>query len=118
MMADDRDPRLQTLFADATPEFEADAFTARVMEKTRFLKYRLPASVIGIALVLAICALLLAPPLQEFAILVALGLTTALIDLGDGWIAWLFSPINTVGSLLIISAKAIRVFSKKVLGAS
>ena len=52
----------------------------------------------------AAAALLLAAPLQEFALLLAQGLTTTLIDLGSGWLALIFAPINNIASLIVPEA--------------
>ena len=41
-----------------------------------------------------------------------------MIDLGDSWLAWLFSPVNHIAGLLVLSVKAIRVGRKKLLVAS
>lgn len=117
MMTDDRDPLLQTLFAEAQHDLDGEAFTALVMTQTRNLQYRLIAGLICVALMLATCAWLLAIP-QEFGQLIAQLLSRSLIDLGDSWIAWLFLPVNNIGSLLIVSVNAIRVFRKKFIGAS
>jgi hypothetical protein len=115
-MTERLDPRLQSLFDQARQDFDGEAFTARVMAKARFARYRLPALYSMIVLAIAACALLLAPSLQDFSLLVARALTTSLIDLGDGWLAIFLSPVNTIGSLLIIAAKAVRMGQKKVVG--
>jgi len=118
MMTDDRDSLLQTLFAEAQDDLDGEAFTAQVMARTRSLRYRAAAGWICLALVLVACCWLLAIPLQGFAQLVTQGLDTTLIDLGDSWLAWSFSPVNNVAALLVLSVKAIRVGRKKILVAS
>ncbi len=118
MMTEDRDPLLQTLFADAQRDLDGEAFTAHVMAGTRNQRYQVIAGLFSVALVLAACVWLLALPLQEFAQLIVQGLAITLIDLGDSWLAWLFSPINNIAALLIISVKAIRIGRKKIIGAS
>jgi hypothetical protein len=115
-MTEERDPRLQALFEQIGPELDGDEFTARVMAQTRLAKYRLPAILFGMVLAAVAIALLLAPSLQELALLMAHGLTTSLIDLGDGWLASILSPVNTIGSLVIITAKAVRMGQKKIMG--
>jgi hypothetical protein len=116
MMSDDRDPLLQTLFADARNDLDGEAFTAQVMAKTRFLRYRVVAPWVCIALMLAAGASYLAIPL-EIAQLIAQGLTTTLIDLGGGWLGWVFSPVNNIAALLVLIVKAIRVGRNRILGA-
>ncbi len=117
MMADDRDPLLQTLFAEAQHDLDGEAFTAQVMAQTRNLRYRLAAGLSCLALVLAACAWFFAIPL-EVAQLITQVLTISLIDLGDSWLAWAFSPINNIASLLVLSVKAIRMGKKKITSAT
>lgn len=117
MMTDDRDPLLEALFAEAQHDLDGEAFTAHVMAQTRFVRYRVFAPWIGVALMLAGGAWFLAIPL-EVAQLIAYGLTTTLIDLGDSWLAWSFSPVNNVAALLVLAVKAIRIGRKKIIGAS
>lgn len=116
-MTDYRDPLLQTLFAEAQHDLDDEIFTARVMAQTRNLKYGVIAGFFCVTLMFAACAWYFAIP-QELAQLVTQVLTTSLIDLGDSWLAWLLAPVNNIGSLLIIGAKALRVAWKKIVGAS
>ncbi len=118
MMTDNRDPLLQTLFAEAHHDLDGEAFTAHVMAQMRRRRYRIVAGWVGVALLLAAIAWLLALPLQEFALLISQGLTRSLIDLGDSWLAWLFSPVNKIGSLLVLIVQAIRIVRKKIIGVS
>ena len=113
MMADDRDSLLQTLFTEAQHDLVDEAFTSRVMARTRGRTYRVVFAWFSVALVLAASAWLLALPLQEFAQLITQGLTISLFDLGDSWLAWFLAPINNVASLLILSVKVIRIVRKK-----
>ena len=116
-MTENQNSRLQVLFAEAQSDLDGEAFTARVMAQTRRLRFRAVALIFA-TLVLVTGAWFFAPPLQEFTLLVAQGLITSLFDLGDGWLAFFLSPINNIGSLLILSVKAIRIGRKKIIGAS
>jgi len=117
MMTDDRDPLLEALFAEAQHDLDGEPFTARVMAQTRFVRYRVFAPWIGVALILAGGAWFLAIPL-EVAQLIAQALATTLIDLGGGWLAWLLSPVNNIAALLVLGVKTIRIGWKKIIGAS
>ena len=119
MMSDFPDPLLQTLFTEAQQELEGTALTTRVMDKIRKLKNLLLAGGIATALLLLTAAwLVFSMPLLEFAILIAQGLGTTLFDLGEGWLALVFLPINNVAGLLAIIVKTSRMFHKKVIGGS
>ncbi|MCP4048960.1 MAG: hypothetical protein GY732_23550 [Gammaproteobacteria bacterium] len=121
MMTEHRDPVLQTLFAadqvDQTDQ-DAQAFTARVMTKTRKLIYQLVGALAAVVLALLVCVWVFAIPLQDVVQLVTQTVSATLFDLGDGWASWVFTPVNNIASLIVISLKAIRVVHKKVLSAS
>jgi hypothetical protein len=118
-MTDHRDPLLQTLFAEAQQELDGEAITARIMAKTRNRRNLLVAGGIISSLVLLTGAwLVFAVPLLEFALLVTQGLSMTLVDLGEGWLALVFLPVNNIASLLVITVKAIRILQKKILGGS
>ena len=84
-MTDDRDPLLQNLFADAKHELDGEPFTAQVLTRSRFIRYRVLIPWIGVALMLAAGAWFLAIPI-EFAQFIAQVLSATLIDLGDSWV--------------------------------
>lgn len=113
-MNENRDPRLQDLFARSQQELDGEAFTKSMMARTRFQRYRAPILLSGIALVVAICTLLFTPSLLEFVLLVTEVLTRTLLDLGNGWLAWVFLPINNIASLLILSGKAMLMGWKSI----
>lgn len=118
-MTDHRDPLLQSLFAEAQQELDGRVLTAGVMAKTRRLSYLLAAGGISAALLLLAGAwLIFAIPLLEFAVLVSQALTMTLLDLGEGWLALVFLPVNNIASLLVITAKAIHLARKKIIGKS
>ncbi len=116
-MTDHRDPRLQALFAEPQQELAGEAFVTSVMNRTRFLKYRVTIPIIGALLVAAVAAWFFAIPL-ELVQFVSQGLAITLVDLGDGWMGWMVSPVNNPASLAVLSVKAIRIARKKILAAS
>jgi len=115
---EDQDPRLQALFAEARQELDGEEFTAGMMARTRLQRYRLPILLSGFALVVTVCALIFTSSLLEFVLLVTQVLTTTLVDLGEGWLAWAFSPINNIASLLILSGKAMHMGWKLITRAN
>lgn len=44
--------------------------------------------------------------------------STTLIDLGEGWLALVFMPINNIAGLVVITARAIHLGWKKITGTS
>jgi len=117
MITDNQDQLLQSVFAEARQNLDDEAITSRIMAKTRRVLYMLAAGVLSIAVVLAVGIwLIFGMPLLEFAVLISQFLTMTLIDLGEGWLALVFMPVNNIASLVVVTAKAIHLGWKKVLG--
>ncbi len=114
---DDRDAALAALFATPPPVSDDAEFTARVMTRTRFAKTRRFAPWLLLALCAAGTAWYLAVP-YEFARLVAIALTTTLVDLGEGWVAWVLAPVNSVAALLALGVKFVRVWHRRFVSAA
>ena len=119
MIMENQDQLLQSVFAEARQDLDGEALTARVMAKTRRLLYLLAAGVFTLAAVLLVGTwLIFGLPLLEFALLISQFLTMTLVDLGEGWMALVFMPVNTVASVFVVTAKAIHLGWKKITGAS
>ena len=116
MITENQDQLLQTVFAEARLDLEDAALTSQVMAKTRHMLYKLAAAVLFIAVaVLAGVWLIFGIPILEFTVLISQFLTMTLLDLGEGWLALVFMPINNIASLTVVTAKAIHLVWKKVL---
>jgi len=110
---------LQALFVEAEQELSGESLTARVMAKTRVRRYRLLGAVAaGVLLTFTAVWLAFGMPLFEFALLLSTALTMPLVDLGEGWLALLLLPLNTVASLLLILLRGLRVAQRKLLSAA
>jgi hypothetical protein len=117
MMNELRDPDLQSLFRQADRELDGEALTARVIRKIRKLKLLvLAGSLSAVLLLLGGAWLIFGVTLFEFTVLISEALATPLFDLGQGWLALLLLPANTVATLLVITFKALRIFHKRVAG--
>jgi hypothetical protein len=119
MMKNNQDQLLQTMFAEARQDLDGEALTARIMAKTRRMLLLLAAGGISFGFVLLTGVwLIFGIPLLEFAVLISQVLTTALVDLGEGWLALVFMPVNNIASLVIITLRAIHLGWKKIIGGS
>ena len=119
MMTNNQDQLLQSVFAEARQDLDGEVLTARIMTKTRRMLYLLATGSITIALILlAGVWLMFGIPLLEFAVLISQFLTIGLLDLGEGWLALVFMPVNNIASLIVIAAKAIHMGWKKLVRAS
>ena len=117
MMNELRDPDLESLFRQADRELDGEAHTARVMRRIRNLKLLVLAGGLSAALLLLGGAwMIFGVSLFEFAVLISEALATPLFDLGQGWLALLLLPANTVATLLVITFKVLRIFHKRVAG--
>ena len=101
-MTSERDPMLQSLFAEAGQELAGEEFTAQVMTQIGRRKKRKFIGWVCVVLALAVCAWLIATPVQEAVQLLVRGLTASLINIDDHFFAQLLSPINNVMILLAL----------------
>ncbi len=116
MMADYHDPILKELFAEPLMEPADDTFVDEVMTQTRSRMFWLLASLATVALLLVLTAWVFSGPVLQFTKLLTEALTTSLFDVGDGWLAWILLPVNSVAGLLVISAKIARMTWKRIFG--
>ena len=60
-------------------------------------------------------AVILALGMSPFAVAQQLSgmLTVSLVEMGEGWAAWILSPVNSIGGALIIGAKGGRMLYKR-----
>lgn len=117
MMTEYRDQVLESLFDEANRELEGEAITARVMARTRNRLVKMAASAISLTLVVLLLSwYVFAMPLLEFAVLVSQFITNPLVDLGEGWLALAFLPVNNIASLSVLLAKASLMAWKKLTG--
>jgi hypothetical protein len=112
------DPRLQWLFEQANQNLDGEALTQRVVAATRRRTLRLFAGATLISLaVLAAVWVAFAVPLLEFGVLLSRLLTSSLIDLGDGWLALLLLPLNSVGGLLALCIRGALLVRRRLSNA-
>ena len=99
-MNDERDPILDSLLVAKQQNEVEDNFTAQVMSNVE--KHRRNVIIGRFAIVALVVALelLLSAPLQNSVGAATQFLSTALFDLGDGWLAGIFAPLNSIAGLL------------------
>ncbi|MEJ2400112.1 MAG: hypothetical protein P8Y52_01855 [Xanthomonadales bacterium] len=119
MMTESRDPLLQSVFEQARQELDGADLTASVMARTRrrLVTMAAAAAVAMLAIVLAAWSLI-GTSLLEFAVLVSQFLTNPLIELGEGWLALIFLPVNNLASIFVLAGKLTLMGWKKLTGAS
>ena len=115
-MTDERDPALQALFAETDRDLPAEAFVAGVIERADRQKRRAIVVRILAGLLVAVCAWLLASPLQEGAALLTRGLATPLLDPGNPLLGQLLLPVNSVAGLVALAIIGLRAVRRHLFG--
>jgi hypothetical protein len=113
-MTDDKDPALQTLFAEASQELDDEAFSVQVMEGVRKHKRRAVYYRFGAMLMVLVAVWLLSAPLQEAVGLLSQAVTRSLIDIDNQLLARLLSPVNSVAAALALGLLGTRSIYRKI----
>lgn len=116
-MSIEREPKLQDLFAQAAEPLAGDEICGQVMAAARKRKILAWAGAAAAAvLAVVVTWQLLGVSLLEFAVIVSGTLTANLVDLGEGWMALILLPINSLGGLLAIAARATQLIRRRMVG--
>ncbi len=99
-MNNERDPLLESLFAQAERELVEDTFTAQVMAQVATRRRNVLIGRLTIVALLIALELLLSTPLQNSAGVVAQVLGTSLVKLESGPVAMVVAPINSIAGLI------------------
>lgn len=119
MMTEYRDPKLESLFSEAQREFKGEELTAQVMALTRNRLFSMAAGGALLGLVAMLVGwYVFSGPLLDFAILVSHFITNPIIDLGEGWLALVFMPVNNLASITVALGKLSLMGWKKLTGTS
>jgi hypothetical protein len=114
-----RDPLLLEAFDAAREDLADEAMTRAVLARTTKSRWLRLGVVGAVALAVLLTSwLALGVTLQDFAFGIADALMTPLVDLGEGWLAFFLLPVNTVGSLLVLVLKLLRMGWKRATGAA
>lgn len=117
-MTEDRDPFLQTLFAEGQLELEGDAFIEDVMARTRNVRRSLYLSFAAMVLSFIAVALMAGWPLLGLAITFSEVLGMELISFGNSTISWMLLPINNLATLLVLLWRVVLVAWNRASSAS
>ena len=99
-MNENRDPLLQALFDDADEPLADEAFTEQLRRNMAGRRRRILATRIAVIALLVLLEILLESPLRQSLGTVAETLGTSLIPLGDGWLAFVLAPVNSIAGVL------------------
>jgi len=113
-MTQDRDPHLQSLFAEAGETPDAMPFTAAVMARVDRMRRHAVIGRIGLGAAAVLIVWLLSFPVQEAVWMMTRAITFPLIDIGHGVVAALLLPLNTLAGVFVIILIAIRNFRRRL----
>ena len=99
-MRDERDPLLESLFAQAPVDLDEKEFSDRLMAKVENRRRNVIMARMGFVAVLVLFEFLLSAPLQNSVGVVTDALSTSLLDVGNEWLAVVVEPLNSVAGLI------------------
>ena len=118
-MSNERDPLLDTLFAEATrsqPLAAVDTtFIDNVMAGIETRRRNVLFGRIAIVAVIVMFELLLSAPLQNSVGTLTSALGTSLVELNDSWIATLLEPINSVAGVIGVLLLGLHALYRRVI---
>lgn len=114
-MSDERDPLLETLFAQANAEPVDNDFCDRVMASIERRRRNVLIGRISLVAVLVAFEFLLSAPLQNSVGSAMQVLSTSLLDVGNEWLAAIVAPLNSAAGVIGVLLLGLhRVYRKLV----
>ena len=114
-MSDERDPLLDSLFAEAANEQADDNFTAKVMLGIEKRRRKVIIGRIGIIGLLFAFEFLLSAPLQNSVGVLADTLSMSLIPIQGEWLAAAFAPLNSIAGLIGMLLRGLHTLHRRMV---
>lgn len=118
-MNDSRDPFLESLFAEAEqgrPLAAADSvFISQVMASIASRRRNVLIGRFSIIAILFLFEILMSSPLQNSVGMLTAALNTSLVEMGEGWLAIIAEPLNSVAGLVGILLLGLHALYRKVM---
>ena len=114
-MSDERDPVLETLFAESKIEVSENGFSDQVIAGVEKRRRNVLLGRIGLVALLVVFEFLLSGPLQQSAGAMAQALSTSLIEIETGWLADVLAPLNSVAGLIGVSLVGVHSLYRKIV---
>ena len=99
-MNNDRDPLLESLFAQTDCDLAEDDFNAQVMAHVERRRRNVLLGRLAIVALLIALEVLLSAPLQNTVGLFTQVLSTTLVELENEWLALVVAPLNSIAGLI------------------
>jgi len=114
-MSDERDPLLESMFAEAAAQPADDDFNNAVMENVRRRRRNVFIGRAAIVAFIVLFELLLSSPLQNSIGSLTAALSMSLVDLQAGWFASAVEPINSIAGLVGILLLGVHMLYRKMV---
>lgn len=99
-MSNERDPLLESLFAQTNVELNDDDFSEQVMTMVERRRRNVMIGRVGFLALLLAFEFLLSAPLQNSVGTVTQALSVSLLDVGNEWLAVIVAPLNSIAGLM------------------
>ena len=99
-MSEERDPLLESLFAEAAIEPADEDFNNAVMANVKRRRRNVLIGRVSIVALIVIFELLLSSPMQNSIGTMTAALSMSLVDLQAGWFASAVAPLNSIAGLI------------------
>lgn len=99
-MSNERDPVLESLFAQAKTELGENGFGEQVMARVEKRRRNVFLGRIAFVALLVVFELLMSAPIQNSVGTMTQALSTSLIEINTGWLAVVIAPLNSVAGLI------------------
>lgn len=114
-MSDERDPLLESLFAQARVDVRANDFDEKVMAKVERRRRNVLIGRLGLVVLLVAFEFLLSAPLQDSVGSAVEALSVSLIDIGNEWLAVFVAPLNSIAGLLGMLLLGLHTLYRKIV---
>jgi len=114
-MSDERDPLLESLFAEAERNLEDDVYIKQVMVRVEKRRRNVLVGRFSLVALLVVFELLLSAPLQHTVGVIAQALSATLLELENEWVALVFAPLNSIAGLIGIMLLGMQFLYRKMM---
>jgi len=115
-MSTERDPQLQTLFAQAEREFDDDAFARELIATINRERRRTVLVWSVVVVITALVFAVLAAPVFTALTMATQLLPASVVEIETDWLGQLLSPINSVAAIIALGILGIRKFYNRFFG--
>jgi len=99
-MSNDKDPLLESLFAETAYEPVDDDFNAEVMANVDKRRRNVFIGRVAIVALLVVFELMLSSPMQHSVSIMTEAMSTSLFEVNNEWLATAIAPLNSVAGLV------------------